>query len=61
MRKKMTFEDCYKPDIPFFMYKEDNCVIRLQKSAMVILPVQETPEEKNLEFQGAVIRKMPKY
>jgi hypothetical protein len=46
MRKKMTIEDSYKPDIPFFTYKEDNCVIRLQKSAMVILPVQETPEEK---------------
>jgi hypothetical protein len=27
------------------MYKEENCVIRLQKSAMVITPVQETPEE----------------
>jgi hypothetical protein len=46
MRKKMTIEDCYKPDIPLFTYKENNCVIRLQKSAMVILPVQETPEEK---------------
>ena len=34
------------PDIPFFTYKEDNCVIRLQKSAMVISLVQETPEEK---------------
>ena len=36
---------CYPTDIPFFTYQEDNCVIRLQKSAMVISPVHETPEE----------------
>jgi hypothetical protein len=41
-------KDCY-PRSSFFSkkktYKEENCVIRLQKSAMVISPVQETPEE----------------
>ena len=51
---------CYPPDIPFFTHKEDNCVNRRQKSAMIISPVQEKPEKK-LESQGAVMRTMSKY